>query len=209
MRKNKPWLTILGYPCTNWCIYNKNVNFQGLRRAILDARRMSEKEIKELTAWTMREQYDGGRWFLFENPPTSDVFVEPEFTPIWTLPGVYSAVNHNCQWGAVRPTQNLPIKKPTRWVGNNKNLLTAIVRRCGGKNACPEHASIEGGATKGSQVYLPRWCSALLVALRAEIGRVDPYRWTDITHHETMRFPGDSKEGFIEARTFARRFSMI
>ena len=74
VRENKPWLTILGYPCTNWCIYNKNVNFQGPRRAILDARRMSEKEIKELTAWTMREQYDGGRWFLFENPPTSDVF---------------------------------------------------------------------------------------------------------------------------------------
>ena len=136
---------------------------------------MSEKEIKELTAWTMREQYDGGRWFLFENPPTSDVFVEPEFTPIRMLPGVYSAINHNCQWGTVHPTQNLPIKKPTRWVGNNKNLLTAIVRRCEGKNACPEHASIEGGATKGSQAYLPRWCSALLVALRAETGRVDPY----------------------------------
>ena len=28
-REGKPLLTILGFPCTPWCIFNRNINFEG------------------------------------------------------------------------------------------------------------------------------------------------------------------------------------
>ena len=69
-------------------------------------------------AWTMRKQHEEGRWFLFENPP-GELWDEPEFVPIWTMEGVYSALNHMCQWGARHRVSGLPIKKKLRFASNN------------------------------------------------------------------------------------------
>ncbi len=96
VREERPMLIIIGFPCTLWNKFACNINWSTPeRREILEGRRLLQKPLKQLMAWTMKEQYDNDRLFLFENPPGSEVWEEEEFTDVWQLDGVVSAINHS------------------------------------------------------------------------------------------------------------------
>ena len=46
--------------------------------------------MKMLVTRTMVQQHKGGRMFLFEHAPGSEVWNEPEFAIVWAMPGVMS-----------------------------------------------------------------------------------------------------------------------
>ena len=65
-----------------------------------------------------------------------------------------------------------------RFASDNRNLLCACVGKCVGDNACPEHDTIEGDATKSTGEYTTEWSRSVLRELRDEIRRADPHRWS-------------------------------
>jgi hypothetical protein len=185
IRTEKPWFVLMGYPCTLWNQFTVNLNWSTpKRRAILLARREHEKPLKELMAWTMKHQQVEGRFFMFENPP-GDIWNEPEFQDVWTMDGVYAGITHSCQWGKVHPESGLPVEKAIRLASNNIGLLNSAIRRCEGDAKCPSHHWLEGGKNvKASQEYQIDWVKSVLLQLRREIAKKDPFRWSNVVDHD-------------------------
>ena len=87
----KPYLVIMGFPCTVWCLFNKNMNYSN-RGKLLESLRDAERPLLKLVAWTARKQAEGGRYFLIEQPPTSDAWKEPIIQAIDKIPRTVSGI---------------------------------------------------------------------------------------------------------------------
>ena len=85
LEHRKPLLTILGFPCTLWCLFNRNINFKD-RPELLHALQDAERPLLRLTCRTAETQSKGGRLFLLEQPAGSSAYDQPELSPVFDLP---------------------------------------------------------------------------------------------------------------------------
>ena len=67
-KKFRPLLLLMGYPCTNHCIFNRNINFTPEQ---LQQRQDLEKDMRKEATEAAHEQMDNNCFFLLENHLTA------------------------------------------------------------------------------------------------------------------------------------------
>ncbi|CAK0901104.1 unnamed protein product [Prorocentrum cordatum] len=180
IQKDKPLYVIVGFPCTLWCSYNVNVNYVD-HPELLERLRARDRRLIDLIKWTIKYQVKHGRFFLFENPPTSAIWKDLQFAPL--LPLGETVIGHGCQYGKTGET-GLPIRKAYRWFSNSPPALAALSRRCPGLR--PEsgghlHDQIENSKwTKASGEYTDEMAHAMLHAIQQVAAQRNPSRFADM-----------------------------
>ncbi|CAK0791361.1 unnamed protein product, partial [Prorocentrum cordatum] len=180
IQKDKPLYVIVGFPCTLWCSYNVNVNYVD-HPELLERLRARDRRLIDLIKWTIKYQVKHGRFFLFENPPTSAIWKDLQFAPL--LPLGETVIGHGCQYGKTGKT-GLPIRKAYRWFSNSPPVLAALSRRCPGLR--PEsgghlHDQIENSKwTKASGEYTDEMAHAMLHAIQQVAAQRNPSRFADM-----------------------------
>ncbi|CAK0893621.1 unnamed protein product [Prorocentrum cordatum] len=84
IQKDKPLYVIVGFPCTLWCSYNVNVNYVD-HPELLERLRARDRRLIDLIKGAVKYQVKHGRFFLFENPPTSAIWKDLQFAPLLPL----------------------------------------------------------------------------------------------------------------------------
>ena len=120
----KPYLIMMGYPCTLWNFYNSVVNYADYPE-LLAALRDEERPVLRLVVWSCIQQDDGGRAYLLENTATSRLHGDPDLDPLRARPSSVSGVSHGCRLGFKGPSGR-PLKKLMRWWSNKIELILAI-----------------------------------------------------------------------------------
>lgn len=159
---HKPLLVVMPIHCTPWCIFNNNCNYKN-RPEELMAWRDSERPGIKLAAWTCRTQAAGGRYYLLENPPTSQLKRQPEFQPIRDILSRMSGIGDMGAYGAMG--KQLPIIQPMEFFCNDVGLLDAVTRRF--DRSLP-HEKVEGSVTTRSQEYTEEFCREVLWWLQSK-----------------------------------------
>ena len=149
-----------------------NLNYSWRPEELESLRRVDRRMLK-LMVWTMHEQSKHGRFFLFENPPKSHIWGEPDMQSVYQLPGVQQGIGDACMYGKIIPKHlgegaGLHLYKQHRWLSNSEQLLQATCARCTGSH---EHfrskygSHIEGKLTKWSGEYTPALVKSILTAI--------------------------------------------
>ena len=117
---HRPLVIIGGPPCTSfssWSRYHRRVNPESFDRS----RAIGEK-LANLMARIASMQIVSGRFFLIENPKSSDLFKLPSFQKLWNTNQVGSITLPQCALGLVSP-EGKPILKWTTLWSNSRFLL--------------------------------------------------------------------------------------
>ena len=183
IKQKRPLVVIISMCCTLWSRLNVNLNYSG-HRDLLERLREPERHLLGLMVETMREQHHAGRYFLFENPAGSDIFLEKVMEEVYDLPPIPetdseigSVIGHGCMYGA--NYKGKLTRKGFRWVANHRRLLQAVGRRCDGSH---EHAILEGKRmTEPSGIYTEALSRAILEAIVDIAAEREPARFAQIT----------------------------
>ncbi|CAE8672696.1 unnamed protein product, partial [Polarella glacialis] len=179
----KPLLTIVAYPCTLRCIFNRNINYKG-REEELEALKSTE-DVKYWTALhTIHKQLAGGRFFLLENPPGSDLWNEQPVREILAISDVGTGIGELGEYGATNSVGE-PIRKKVRWASNNQDILDAVTHR--DRANLRSYVKIEGKETKLSQQYPVALTDGILGALQNLAKQRDTHRFQLVPLHR--KFP--------------------
>ena len=146
--REKPLVIIIGFSCTNWTSWSR-INYAH-RPIELEEKRARDRKMLELMVWSMRQQAAGGRYFLFENPPTSDVWKDEAFQSVNVIPNLRWTICDACAYGKRNIAGTLPLWERHDWMTNHWHLERAVCRRCPGH---AEHAAVAGEETKPSGEY--------------------------------------------------------
>ena len=103
-----------------------------------------------LMVWSMKQQISHGKYFLFENPPTSALWQCEELCSILNHRDVRAGIGHACAFGSVGLDGYTPIWKQYKWVSNSQTILAALCKPCPGHAS---HVSVSGRHTKHSGIY--------------------------------------------------------
>ena len=171
----KPLLVVWGHPCTLYCVYNNNINYRD-NPQLLQAMRDKQRPLLQLAVWTLKQQLDGGRMFLFENPPNSSLWSEAELGPVIGHPEVFGETVHMCMHGSIG-ARGLPIRKSMRFMTNSVGLLDEIAAKCDQSHV---HEVVEGPTTKLSQQYPDEFCHKVLGFLQKAAHQRNPVRFNSV-----------------------------
>ena len=148
---HKPLLVVMPIHCTPWCIFNNNCNYKN-RPEELMAWRDSERPGIKLAAWTCRTQAAGGRYYLLENPPTSQLKRQPEFQPIRDILSRMSGIGDMGAYGAMG--KQLPIIQPMQFFCNDVGLQ--LMRRSKPLLLPEAKSTLKSSVAKSSGGFSPR-----------------------------------------------------
>ena len=112
-------------------------------------------------------QHNTGRSFAHEHPAGASSWTEDSTQAVVTLPGTYTALFDQCQFGLTSP-HGTPIKKQTRILCNNARLFNAL-HGCKCRRGSHTHNHSMGSEdgirlSIWSEIYPPALCNALLDA---------------------------------------------
>ena len=102
-------------------LQHTRINYKN-RPEELELFRQGDRALLELAVATVVFQHQVGRYFLFENPPNSELWREPALRRVWDLQvaqqveGPTTCVGHGGAYGS-------PFLKPFRWLSNSATLL--------------------------------------------------------------------------------------
>lgn len=68
----RPLVIAVGFLCTDYCVFNRNVHYRN-RREEQQSRRSGNRPMLKNIIDSLHRQADAGRVFLFENPPPPPV----------------------------------------------------------------------------------------------------------------------------------------
>ena len=130
------------------------------RKAIVD-------EYLQFSHTCNRVQHNAGRSFEHEHPAGASSWKEDSTQAVVTLPGTYTALFDQCQFGLTSPRAT-PLKKQTRILCNNVRLFHAL-HGCKCRRGSHTHNHIMGSEdghrlSTWSEIYPPALCNALLDA---------------------------------------------
>lgn len=132
-------LVVMGFPCMPWCSFRR-------RPDALRAIQNSDRPLLRLVRDTARMQAQSGRYFVVENPPTSQAWREIEIMDSFDLPNMHTGIGDMCAF--VRASDDgVPIKKAMRFATIDETLLSSITQRCPGPGDHPTHQRVEGRHT--------------------------------------------------------------
>ena len=101
-REHQPLVTILGFPCTAWCAYNWNVNHRGRERELEERQGALRWMLQGIVA-SLHNAADAGRYFMFENPPSSGIWRESAVRGLAQRRDACTAIGHQCLDGSHGP----------------------------------------------------------------------------------------------------------
>ena len=171
VRDQRPYMLIGSPMCTAFCAW------QALNAArSTDRSRMKlayDRAVRhiEFTVELYREQHQGGRLFLHEQPQSATSWNLRCLKSLAEIPGVGRVVGDQCQFGAEVKNGKLrgsPVKKPTGFLSNSAEVLRALSRRCTGQSGeCSRprgghHALCSGQIAKDAAIYPRGLCRAII-----------------------------------------------
>ena len=121
-----------------------------------------------------KEQLEGGRFFLHEHPAFASSWQERCVAEILELPHVARAVGDQCQYGQ-KSHRGAPVKKPTGWMSNSKEVLRELSARCKGTNGTCSYAQgqthevCSGKVATEAAIYPLRLCKAILRGFKRQL----------------------------------------
>ena len=95
----KPLVAIWGFQWTEWLKWNMHTNYTH-RLDEWHERQDRMRPRLELYNWTALHQIRNGRYFLYENPSTTEIFDQPECT-FSKHPSTYVRKGHGCMNGII------------------------------------------------------------------------------------------------------------
>ena len=179
IKEERPMFLVGSPMCTaftTWQVLNEqkhNVDQIKLARARVEAT-MHMNFVTELYC----EQVNNGRFFLHEHPAMASSWQLRCMKNLMSIPGVERVVGDQCQYGqsSIEPRcAGYPVKKPTGWLSNSKEILRGLDKRCTGKNGmCSKipgqmHAPCSGRTAKGAAKYSRELCKAILGGMRRQL----------------------------------------
>ncbi len=170
IRRHRPLLVVLGFPCTKWCFYNYAINFRN-KPELLATLQDQDRPLLKLVVWTALEQARNGRIYLLENPVRSIAWEQPEFQPLWDLASTQMRIGDSCPFNLRASDGKLMLKK-RKWVSNDSDLLDAVCLRCTRDH---EHTEVSGTNTRQSQEFTPELADAILTYLQREACERQPH----------------------------------
>ena len=153
LAREKPYLLIGCPPCTDWSIFNVNMNYKHMDPEEVERRRRRARLHLEFVIKLYRQQLARGAHFLHEHPATADSWDEPSMQELLAIPGVGTVVGHMCRQGMRIQAPDgriLPVRKPTRWASSAPEVLKRLGLRCTNEGCRPgdprwhEHTVLEG-----------------------------------------------------------------
>ena len=194
IEQEKPLLVMVGFKCTNWCVYNMRWNFKG-REHELEARQKDDEPMLRLMLWTLRKQMAEGRYYLFENPTTSALWQHRLLQSILGHPSTLVGTGHGCPYG-LRGVGGGLLMKHWKWMTNHPLLLEAVTKKCCNTRTHQDHAheAFEGRNTSLSGEYPEDLSRAILKALRSIAHTRDPYRFTHGKRSQPFRWEAQVSE---------------
>ena len=108
-----------------------------------------------------RMQMHRGNYFLMEHPAHADSWKIPEVVEFLKMGGVDHVVADQCMYGlktrGSADGEELPAKKPTRFVSNSWCVLQELSTRCDRSHV---HQQLMGGRAAGAAEYPDELCNA-------------------------------------------------
>ena len=166
--RKKPLLLLLGPPCTNWCIFNENLNYRH-RMDQLSALRAQERPRVKWSAERCLHQANRGDLFFFENPLKSRIWSEPAVQKLMNHP---DTVKVTCDGGAfgAQDEDGYNITKTYGVLTNSKARRMTKQEKTFCRPPKSKHVM-------ASQVHPIKMVHAILQGLREEALQRDPIRF--------------------------------
>jgi hypothetical protein len=112
------------------------------------------------------------RYFIIENPETSQIWNTEPMSDIANMQGVHRSIVHMCAYGLKGPVSSMPMKKPMSFLHNIPMTMFAdLIKQCRGDH---EHQQIVGSARgHGSRAVLsqayPWTCCQKLASVLSQV----------------------------------------
>ena len=160
IKNGLPTVIFMAPVCTSWSsLSNVLPEAERLRR------RAASYPLVEFCAELATYQQQRHRYFIIENPETSQMWNTEPMRDIENMTGVQNSSVHMCGYGLKDPNSGMAMKKPMSFLHNiPMELFSRVIRRCRGDH---EHQRIEG-ASPGhgsravlSQIYPWSFCKQL------------------------------------------------
>ena len=167
----KPWLLIVGYPCTKYSIMNENANYGHRREELLELRQRDRRMLKFVTD-LLQEQHAQGRFFVLENPLRSRLWEQPALRQLLDTPGIQVTSCHAGAYGAEN-ADGEPIIKPLKFAGNLPAMMARLGRKLSATD-CRYCTPVQGRRTKASQEYPDALAHVMVESHRDHLRQRDP-----------------------------------
>lgn len=127
VRKLKPLLLLVAWPCTFWSLFNENMNYSQ-RLEVLESLREEEMPLVDLGVDLCLEQDREGRYYLGENPLRSRIWKRTRVQELEDLPNNLSVTCEAGAYGA-ETRDGYPIQKPHKWVTNSEHIAQQLTAK--------------------------------------------------------------------------------
>ena len=190
-REYKPLLVVVETECTDWNIFNENLNYRGRDRMDeLHARRELQYPLVEEGIKACYDQIYDGNFFLFENPAASRIWELPRLQELATRDDVYVVQCHAGAYGG-KNSKGQPIRKLYQWLTNSADIAEALSKKMS-PDELTQCVPLIGKEVRRSARYPQRLCRAILRALKTEARRRWPQRFirlNEVLYEEPMQDP--------------------
>ena len=145
------------------------------------------------------EQVREGRFFIHEHPAMATSWEEPAVRRVLKLPDVRVTRVDACQYGMTGQFHGdeLPVKKPTKWMSNMKGVIETLHRTCAGRDgSCSDgrrHASCTGKRAERAAIYPIKLCKAILQGIRCHLEAIG------LMHKDCIGVMTDAEDTMIDA----------
>ena len=136
----QPYVLIGSPPCTDFSLWNANLNHGKLDAEEVARRRKLARLHLAFVVKLYRKQLARGAHFLHEHPASATSWEEPCMQELLGQPGVSTVVGHMCRQGMRRLSPDgrmLPVRKPTRWASSAAEVLKRLGLRCTNEGCQP------------------------------------------------------------------------
>ena len=187
----KPLLVVVETECTDWIIFNENLNYKGKDRMeeLYDRRKLQYPLVEE-GVQACYQQIADGNYFLFENPAPSRIWDLPRLQELAARHDVYVVQCHAGAYGGCN-SHGDPIRKLYQWLTNSAELATALSRKLS-QEELQYCVPLLGKEVRLSARYPEKMRRAILRALRVEARRRWPQRFVktnEVFYEEPMQDP--------------------
>ena len=113
IRAGSPTVVFMAPVCTSWSTLSNTLSEEERTR-----RRSESYPIVEFCAVVASYQRQLHRYFIIENPETSQIWNTEPMSDIANMKGVHRSTVHTCAYGLKDPVSGMPMKKPMSFLHN-------------------------------------------------------------------------------------------
>ena len=176
IRKQRPRLVVLAFPCALWCQWQEmEIAKRGQEyRRKLRRLRGGEACFLQLVSDIFGIQKENGDDVLTENPETSRARKHRIIKEMVNAGGVYQTIGHQCMYGLKHIYTGERLRKATWWASTSPEIIRELSRRCDGRHG---HDQVLGSRVSRAAGRYPRQLAdAILRGLFKTLSRKEPAR---------------------------------